>query len=243
MIIQKVTKGIGIPWDAQIELDAIERQSYLTPDRMRFEKLRIIESKVKYILENGILCNWWLSLLPMSPPTDEIPLRLTYRNLYWHQNRYNVPDPLRGNKPFSVETPFISTSAGTYERDKIVKTNNPHHAKRTAFRFATDKGRRSGIVFYCYLFVIGKRSTPQQAFSEELHELNIYTQYSTWQLEGEITAKLIIPPGQIERAEIWLQEDIADSITYHRKLVPSKIVDNKRLYQKPEKYHNIRELR
>lgn len=242
MIIQKVAKGIGISKRAEDEIEVLKRTQNLSPDRMRDEQLKIIEPQVQSILENGILCNWWLNLVPMSLPTDEVPKRLTKRDLYWHQNRYYKPDPLRGNKPFNEGTPFISTTAGTFERDKILKTNNPHRAKHTAFKFATNKAQHSGIVFFCYVFVIGKKSVGQQAFAEELRELNIYAGFSPWQLEGEVTAKIIIPPAQIEQAEIWLYDDFDDAIQNRRVLRPSKVMRNQ-LYLKPEDYHNIRELR
>jgi hypothetical protein len=242
MIIQKVTKGIGIPNVAQNEIDELERKNpNLSPDQKRAAHLNIIRPYVQRIFEGGILCNWWMSLRPNPLPHPEIPQRLSDRNLFWHQNRYNMTDPLT-KKPFSYETPFISTSAGTVERRAFLLKNRIHRARNIALRFATNRWKRSGIVFYCYVFVIGKKSVGHAGFAEELRELNIYTGYSRWQPEGEITAKIIIPPAQIECAEIWLRDEFRSAIKTKAQLRPSETMNNKALYLKPDDYHNIREL-
>jgi hypothetical protein len=242
MLIQKVAKGVTMPQTAQDEIDELERKNpNLPPDQKRAAQLNIIKPYVQRIFEGGILCNWWLSLRPNPLPNEEIPHRLSDRNLYWHQNRYNMTDPLT-KKPFSYETPFISASAGTVERRAFLFKNQIHRARNIALRFATKRWKRSGIVFYCYVFVIGKKSVGHMGFAEELRELNIYTGYSRWQPEGEITAKIIIPPAQIEYAEIWLCEDIRNVIKNRARLEPAETMSNKALYLKPEDYHNIREL-
>jgi len=58
----------------------------------------IDEDDVQGIFASGITCNWWrkVGLLPSA----EIPLRLTERNLHWHQNRYDDPDPSEKMKSF-----------------------------------------------------------------------------------------------------------------------------------------------
>jgi hypothetical protein len=75
----------------------------------------INEDDVNRIFAAGILCNWWRKVGQI--PADEIPIRLTDRNLQWHQNRYEDPDPLESNEVFKKHTPFISTTAGSVVRD------------------------------------------------------------------------------------------------------------------------------
>jgi hypothetical protein len=220
MIIQKVIKGIG----------GIDR------------------SEAEKILEVGIQCNWWRKVGTL--PAIEIPMRLTPENLYWHQNKYEDPDPNRSNQPFCEETPFISTTSGTVERivkieqDKTaIVTNLLHSAKEVALSFATDTWDKDGWLFYCYLFTLGKKAVQHQPFAEEIRELNIYTGPSYWQTEGEITAKIMIPPAQIEKAEFYSLNFINNQLD--KKNIPSPhdtdIIKNE-LFVNPEDYHNIRGL-
>jgi hypothetical protein len=59
----------------------------------------INEGDVRFIFDSGILCNWWRKVRLL--PAAEVPLRLTDRNLHWHQNCYDSLDPLEGNEEFS----------------------------------------------------------------------------------------------------------------------------------------------
>jgi hypothetical protein len=54
------------------------------------------------------------------------------RNLDWHRNSFTTPDPLQNNAPFCDNTPFISTTAGTVDRDTANYTNRLVPAWRTA---------------------------------------------------------------------------------------------------------------
>ena len=141
-----------------------------------------------------------------------MPDRLTETNLDWHQNSFNKPDPSHGKQPFSLNTPFISTTAGTVERDTVNRTNTLTPAWKTALFFATDRWKTDGWLFDCHLFLIGKRAVRVEAFSEELRELNIYTAFSPFYVEGEITAKLVIPTAQIERADFWSLSDAKNAV-------------------------------
>jgi hypothetical protein len=156
---------------------------------------------VDYIFQRGILCNWWRTQGQLIQ--KKIPDKLTERNLDWHQNSFNQPDPLEAHQTFSLNTPFISTTAGTVERDTANRTNTLTPAWKTALYFATNRWRTDGWLFYCHLFLIGRRAIAMESFSEELRELNIYPGFSPVHPEGEITAKLVIPTAQIERAEFW----------------------------------------
>jgi hypothetical protein len=171
----------------------------------------------------------------------EIPTRLSLRNLDWHQNQYNTPDPLEGNEPFSWHTPFISTTAGTVERFISTSTNVITPAWIEALDFATSSFTVDGYIFYCYLWLVGRQTVKHAALSEELRELNVYTGFSPFQPEGEITAKIIIPPAQIERAEFWSASDAFDAVQNEvlpasdpaRTMVSRHFVD-------PAYYNNVR---
>ena len=136
-------------------------------------------------------------------PAEEVPLRLTARNLYWHQNRYSDRDPSEGNQPFFMHTPFISTTAGTVERDAGIRRNIVQPAWAVALEFGTKQWSQDAYLFHCYVFVLGQTTVSHVQFSEELRELNVYTGFSPFQPEGEITAKIQIPPTQIEKFSFY----------------------------------------
>ena len=200
-------------------------------------------SEATRTLAEGIKCKWWLELAKRgrSLPVQEIPKRLTDRNLHWHQNHYDRPDPLDPNgEVFCLHTPFISTTAGTVERDTFNKTNILNPAWIEALRFATDFWTQDGCLFYCYLLIIGRRAVALQPFSEELRELNVYTGFSPYQPEGEIAAKIIIPPSQIEKAELWRMKDIMDAVSQGRMPQYDSLIPNS-FFVPPQQYNNVRE--
>jgi hypothetical protein len=212
MIIQHVIKGIG----------GIER------------------SEAVRILKTGIICNWWRNVDPLPDP--EIPQRLTDRNLFWHQNRYSDPDPLKGGRPFHEHTPFISTTAGTVERAPGLNRNIVHPAWLIAPEFATDDWLRDGYLFHCYVFVLGKPTVHHRQFSEELRELNVYSGYSPYQPEGEITAKIIIPPTQIEKVSFYDINSVRSELSADRIPRPDDEIMNDNMYRPPEELSNIRDI-
>jgi hypothetical protein len=81
-----------------------------------------------------------------------------------------------------------------------------------------------------------------ESFSEELRELNIYPGYSPYQPEGEITAKIIIPPTQIERAEFWSATDALQAVANGMLPAadPSRTLVNP-LFVPPENFNNVRD--
>jgi len=115
-------------------------------------------------------------------------------------------------------------------------------AKDIALRFATNFWKQDGFLFFCYLFVLNKKSIGHRAFAEEIRELNIYTGFSPYQPEGEITAKIIIPPEQIERYEFYSLNSVQNDISSGRLPRPSKKVPNIEYFLPPENYHNIKEF-
>jgi hypothetical protein len=138
-------------------------------------------------------------------------------------------------------TPFISTTAGTVERDTFAHSNMLTPAWLSALSFATDLWTCDGYLFYCYVFIIGKRAIGHQGLAEELRELNIYTGFSPFQPEGEITAKIVIPPSQIERAEVWSMVKMRSDLSAGRIPTPDGEVLNS-MYLPPEDYNNVREV-
>ena len=212
MIVQKVVRGIG----------------------------GITRVQADEMFRTGIICNWWRKVGTM--PEVEVYQRLTNRNLYWHQNRYGDADPQDGGEEFYKHTPFISTTAGSVERDQSAGLNILHPAWLVALEFATDTWVRDAYLFYCYLFVLGKRSVPHRPFSEELRELNVYTGFSAFQPEGEITAKISIPPTQIEKYAFYTISGIRSDRAAGRLPTPTQEVTNQLTYRPPDEVCNIREV-
>ena len=126
----------------------------------------IDEDDVHVIFASGIVCNWWRKVSVL--PSVEVPLRLTDRNLHWHQNRYDDPDPLEANEEFSKHTPFISATAGSVERDVFNQINTLYPAWWEALKFATNFWTSDGWIFYCSAWILGRKAIGHQAFSEEL---------------------------------------------------------------------------
>ncbi len=174
-------------------------------------------------------------------PRHEVVARLTEQNLDWHQNSFQKPDPTQGNQPFSVNTPFISTTAGTVARDTVNRTNTLTPAWKTALYFATDHWRTDGWLFYCHLFLVGKPAVEVEAFSEELRELNIYTAFSPFYVEGEITAKIVIPTVQIERADYWSLSEAKSAVAARKLPMASRSRSNPH-YKSADSYNNLRKL-
>lgn len=199
------------------------------------------DDEVDDIFSTGIICNWWrnVEILPEPQKQD----RLDEDHLAWHQNRYEDPHPDYDRDPFKEHTPFISTTAGTVEQDTAMKTHHYFPAWYEALRFATDFGKTDGYLFYGYVFVLGKKSVALRQFAEELRELNIYTGFSPFHPEGEITAKIIIPTAQIERCEFYELQDVNRALRNGRRPTPNlEDVRSNPAYQSPEKYVNIRGL-
>jgi hypothetical protein len=199
----------------------------------------IDRNSVQTIASNkGIQCNWWRTVRTIT--TAEIKEKLSDRNLVWHLNEYDTIDPVTG-KPFHENTPFISTTAGTVERDYFYARNLVFPAWLTALRFATDQFTQTGYVFYAYSFVLGKQSIPLMQFSEEVRDLHIYTQYLPYHPEGEIVAKIYIPAVSIEKVEEY--DPIAAQTAFKGNNLPSPTwTYNNPAYVPPEPFSNLRGL-
>ncbi|GGJ00584.1 hypothetical protein [Neoroseomonas lacus] len=95
-------------------------------------------------------------------------------------------------------TPYLSLTAGvvTWGGSGVA---TPHGAWTTAANFATGGGQVEGYIFECWVLV-GPKPVPElPGFGEEVRDLNASAQFSIWHFEGEIAAKLVVPPRQIRR--------------------------------------------
>jgi hypothetical protein len=200
----------------------------------------ISQTDAQTMLDVGIQCS--LCYLKGQILYEDIPKMLTERNLEWHQDRPDDLDPLYNNpvnEQFRLHTPFISTTAGTVERRK--GQNVTRSAFDIALRFATNGLLTDGYLFYCDLFVLGRPAVALQAFAEELRELNINPRYSVYQVEGEIVAKIIIPPAQIERADFFDITTVNTALSNGQRPTPdpTRSLTNG-LYVNPSRYSNVR---
>jgi hypothetical protein len=211
MFFQKVLKGIG----------GLSRQ----------------EADATFL--HGIHCNWWRRVQQIT--SQEIVEKLTERNLDWHLNHYADADPLMNSAPFYENTPFISATAGSVERDDFAQRNLIFDPFITALRFATHDFTATGHVFYAYVFTLGRQSIDLCEFAEEVRELNIYKNFMPFHAEGEITAKILIRGPQIDRWEEY--DGPASLVSLQRLNVPQPTFRSfNPIYAPPEQYCNIRGL-
>jgi hypothetical protein len=199
------------------------------------------ETDAKDILKEGILCNWLQKSKKI--PVDEVPKRLSDRNAEWHQEHYKDKDPDENGEEFYLHTPFISTTAGSVERQRALSKNLRRPAWEIALKYATADWTANGYLFYCHVFIVGRPAVALQNFSEELRELHVYPRYSRHQVEGEILAKIIIPPAQIEKAEYWSLQEANDAVQNGKLPAPDPLrtLEND-LFVKPEMYNNVRDF-
>jgi hypothetical protein len=191
------------------------------------------------VFVGGILCNWWRRVHQIRP--DQIVEKLSERNLDWHLNHYEDPDPLMGHSLFFENTPFISVTAGTVERDAFFLRNIVFDPFITALRFATRDFSTTGHIFYGYVFTLGRQSIELCEFAEEVRELNIYKTFLPFHPEGEITAKIGIRGPQIEKWEEYDGPTALEALQGANPPQPVLIRVNP-IYARPERYCNIRGL-
>jgi len=148
---------------------------------------------------DGIVSNW-LRNTTTPPHPSEWAGRLTEDELRWHLNRFGDHYPPTQSS-YSHLTPFISTTAGVYERDPYTADILPFDPLRTAIDFATDGFVRDGFVFFGYVVILDRPSLPHAAFSEEIRSLTNFPWFLPFHHEGEVTAKIHIPSIQLEKWE------------------------------------------
>lgn len=217
MIFQKVLKGIS-------DLDPATAQD---------------------IVDKGILSNWWRKAGTIQP--EEIKIHLTLQNADLHVNHYHKKVPatnplhLLHKGKFGEVSPFISTTAGVVQRNGFKRINIIFPPFITALRFATKNYTTTGYIYYAYVITIGKVAVEMAQFSEEIRNLNVYTDYQRYNDQGEIMAKIIIPSVQIEKAELYDGPKALLELNKGQIPLPLNVIINT-AYQAPEKLSNIHEV-
>lgn len=202
-------------------------------------------NQAKSIVDNGLMSNWWRKAGNITPA--DIKLHLNMDNLKLHLNRYHHPVP-PGN-PLSIlytgkfgnVSPFISTTAGTIERDLNTKRNLIFPPFMIALNFATNNNKSNGYIFYAYLMTVGKIAVEMEQFSEEIRNLYVYRDFQPYYRQGEIMAKVFIPSVQIEKVEGFSSASVKLAQSRGVLPVPDFVYDNP-TYQAPEKLSNINEV-
>jgi hypothetical protein len=183
--------------------------------------------------QGGIVCNWWRAVGTISP--SETRAKLNDMNLNYHVNHFKVTDPAT-SRPFFEQTPFISLSAGTVERDTAAKTNLVHRARKTALWFGTGFGAQdAAYLFICWTILAPRPCIPIEGVAEEVRDLNAYRRYSDVQTEGEVTVKVIVPDNHIKSCEKWVWDRrICEFLLKWEYRNPR--------FTRPEQLSNVREL-
>ena len=187
------------------------------------------------ILEQGLLCSWWRRVSKL--PRNEVSGRLNHSELLKHLNQYNVPVPGQ-SYTYGQNSPFISTTAGTVQTSDRHYTNFP--AEMTALRFATKNFSVAGFVFRAWLPVLGRPAVPLEAFGEEVRDPHQYPIAYGYHQQGEVVAKILIPPSQIEGYGEFEGPAVATALSAGRPVTPKRQRLNPG-YVRPEDYVNVRE--
>jgi hypothetical protein len=207
MIVQWCVKGLNLAGDS--------------------EARNVIDSRM------GIVSNWWRNVHTITPNLKRD--KLTPRNLDLHVNHFTSNDPTT-SRPFCENSPFISLSCGTVERDKLAQTNLTHRARRTALWFGTSFGQVDTAYLYtCWVILAPRPAVEVEGVAEEIRDLNAYRRYSAFQTEGEVTAKILVQDNHIRDCEKWEKDRTA--MIYRRRWV----YPNPR-FTPPEQLSNVREL-
>ena len=71
-------------------------------------------------------------------------------------------------------------------------------ARETAVEFATNFGKTDGYIYRLWTVVAPQPAPELLPLSDEIRNLNLFRQTHKYQKQGEVTAKLVIPPVQIQ---------------------------------------------
>jgi hypothetical protein len=161
------------------------------------------DAEAKSIIDSGegLLSQWWRDARGFQ--AYDVKRKLTPANIDMHVNQFHQRDPATG-RPFYETTPFISLTAGTLERDTVLATNIVHSARRVALHFGSRFGADStAYLFHCWVVVGPRRAVVVEGVAEEVRDLNSWRDYSAFQTEGEVAAKVRVPVNQIACCEKW----------------------------------------
>jgi len=148
------------------------------------------DAEAEDLLRTGIKSNW-LYNNPTMPIEQAIPTvqgMLSLSALERHVNNYAA---------VRTTSPYISLSAGVVVPHTALGTRK-FPAWRSALDFATAFGRADGYIYRLWTIVTQKPSPGLMNVSDEIRNLNLFRSAWKYQHQGEITAKLVIPPAQIE---------------------------------------------
>jgi hypothetical protein len=142
------------------------------------------------LLDTGIPSSWLFNN-PTVGVAATIPLvqgLLSEASLVNHVNRYSAVAGM---------SPYISLSAGiVIPATKLGTRVVP--AWQTAVGFATNFGKTDGYVYRLWTIVSPQPAPEVLYLSDEIRNLNLFRQTHKYQKQGEIAAKLVIPPVQIQ---------------------------------------------
>lgn len=147
---------------------------------------------LRALSHDGLTSNWMRAnaTRPFDQALRDAHAALSDAALAAHVNAYAT---------VAAGTPYLSLSAGVIERDSRTRLPIHHHAWTTALDFATNGGTDEGYVFACWVQLPGNPAPELPGFGEEVRNLNLHQRFAWWHHQGEIAAKLVVPPRQIQR--------------------------------------------
>ncbi|GIG26904.1 hypothetical protein [Cellulomonas denverensis] len=143
------------------------------------------------IFRTGILSNN-LRSNPNAPLVTLLPM-LSEPALYGHVTDYAT---------YGANSPFVSLTAGTRNLANAGGAFRPFRAWETAVRFATRNGKTGGVVFEGWVITLGVPSWHISGVAEDIRDHHSYPRFNAFWKQGEVTAKLLVPPMQVVRATI-----------------------------------------
>jgi hypothetical protein len=153
------------------------------------------------ILRTGILSNWMRAHRADANHLANITAQdaLSAQALDDHVNNYGS---------VAADTPYISLSAGCYEYqgDKVMP--RPIRSIETAALFATQGGTTAGYIFRCWALTSPKPAPAVNGVADEVRNLNLFSQFYRYHVEGEIAAKLVVPRRHIQ----WVMKVDMDTV-------------------------------
>ncbi len=196
----------------------------------------ISDSGAEMILQRGLASAWWRNSTNIT--SAEINKRLTREELELHIHSFEEKHPTLDGR-VRDQSPFISLTAGSVERDAFYSRNEINPAHIIALDFATGFGEPGECyLFYCWVLVALRPSVPVRHLAEEVRELSTYTRYSPYQPEGEIAAKIEVPASQIEKFEKYKYGPGDDDGRMRIKLLATKVNKD---YISPHEVTNYRD--
>jgi hypothetical protein len=223
------------------------------------------EEWAKRVLETEGLRSAWLRANTGSDPAEWDRAVNHHESLLWHVNRFDdLGFPGWPAVRYGGLSPFLSLSSGTVEPDHRARRNAHYPAWFTAIWFATSHGHADGWVFYGYASVLGRPALPLLEFSEEVRDLHQHDFYNPYHPEGEVAAKILVPPVRLKQAFrvtadlLWeWRESIESAESADREDFPetprddalhllAKLSDRVLpggAYRAPEEFSNIRDIK